>query len=130
MVVKSVERGVATLVGIMLFTGGLAYGIGCWNTERVHTLSSGPCRIQFNYRIDVDSLDEGYELANRKLAQCLCRAYDAGVNQVDTARIRHLYKKFGTPLSYLNISADTRHLLDSLVKHHLEVFDTLETTIR
>jgi hypothetical protein len=126
MVVKSVERGVATLVGIMLFTGGLAYGIGCWNTERVHTLSSGSCRVKFSYQIDVDSLDEGYQLANRKLAQCLCRAYNAGVNQVDTARIMHLYKKFGTPLSYLKITTDTRHRLDTLVKYQWAIFDTSE----
>lgn len=126
MIIKSVERGVATLIGIMLFTGGLAYGIGCWNTNRVHTLHSGPCRIKFNYLIDVDSLDEGYEQANRKLAQCLCRAYEAGRNGVDTARIMHLYHKFGIPLCYLHITTDDEHLLDTLISHRGLIFDTSE----
>jgi hypothetical protein len=126
MIIKSVERGVATLVGIMFFTGGLAYGIGWWNTARVHTLSSGPCHIEFKYHIDVDSLDEGFEEANRKLAQCLCRAYEADLPKVDTAQIIHLYQKFGTPLSYLQIKTDTQYLLDTLVKRRQIVFDTSE----
>ncbi len=130
MVVKSVERGVATLVGIMLFTGGLAYGFGCWNMQRIHILSSGPCNVKFKYRVDVDSLDEGYEMANRKLAQCLCRAFYAGVNDIDTARIIHLYQKFGTPLSYLQIKTDSRYLIDTLVKRRQVVFDTSEAIIR
>lgn len=130
MIIKSVERGVATLVGIMLFTGGLAYGFGCWNMQRVHTLSSGPCHVKFKYRIDVDSLDEGYEMANRKLAQCLCRLYEVGYASVDTARIINIYQKFGTPLSYLQIKTDTRYLIDTLVKRRQLVFDTSEAIIR
>jgi hypothetical protein len=124
MVIKSVERGVATLVGIMLFTGGLSYGIGCWNQQRVHTLSSGSCRVPFYYLVDVDSLDEGFEAANRKLAQCLCRAHEAGISQTDTARIMHLYQKFGTPLSYLQINSSNLHLIDTIIEHRHKIFDT------
>jgi len=126
MIIKSVERGVATLVGIMFFTGGLAYGIGCWNTGRVHTLKSGPCKIRFTYHIDVDSLDDGFQLANRKLAQCLCRGYEADLPEIDTAQILRLYQKFGTPLRYLQIQTDTQYLLDTLVKRRQIVFDTSE----
>ncbi len=129
MIIKSVERAVATLVGIMLFTGGLAYGIGCWNLERVHTLSSGPCHVKFNYQIDIDSLDEGYQLANRKLARCLCQAYKAGVQHIDSIYIMHLYQKYGTPLSYLHLSANPKNILDTVVKHRQVVFDTSETII-
>lgn len=130
MIIKSVERGVATLLGIMLFTGGLAYGIGCWNMARVHTLSSGPCRIKFTYQIDVDSLDEGYQLANRKLAHCLCRAYQVGMTEVDTSHILQLYQKFGTPLSYLQIATNNQNLLDTLVEHRHLIFDTSEAISR
>jgi len=81
------------------------------------------CKLKYEHRGRLDTLNENYQAAQRDFGKCLCEQY---IKQRDEALGRLIVKQgiqYGYPVTIDSLHSQKFSDLDSIIKYRKEVFD-------
>jgi hypothetical protein len=107
----------ATIVVILT-----AICIGLNKPKQLDMYAPGGCYLKYQFAGNLDTLNQYYLNANRKLALCACKKYGRVKESQEEQFIREYYKQYGHHLNRYN--EEIR--IDTILKYKEAIFDTVE----